>query len=204
MKHIIGGVILLGALCNFSAAQATETAIRRTRHQVSVQAGAEFTRKVTDSSGITYKPTSSGVGLIGYRFNINRWLGVEGDYDFFRNSQKFITSGSSISLKTNVNIATGSAVINLPNPLTKRMKSYALVGGGAMLFNLRGTDFTSGQTRNVIVFGGGVDIPVTRYISIRGQAKTFMYKAPDFTDNNLRTSKYVQTMVPSVGLVFNF
>ena len=73
-----------------------------------------------------------------------------------------------------------------------------------MLFNLRGTDFTSGQTRNVIVFEGGVDIPVTRYISIRGQAKTFMYKAPDFADNNLRTSKYVQTMVPSVGLVFNF
>jgi len=33
------------------------------------------------------------------------------DYDFFRNSQKFTISSSSASLKTNVNVATGSVVI---------------------------------------------------------------------------------------------
>jgi len=202
MKHIIWGVIFLGILCNFAVAQAVETATSVTRHQLTVQGGATFTRKVTDSSGITYKPTSSGAGLVGYRFNINRWLGVEGDYDFFRNSQKFMTSSSSTSLKTNVNVATGSAVINLPNPITKRFKSYAMVGGGAMIFNRSGTDFTALQTRNVIVFGGGADFPITRHIAIRGQAKTYMYKVPDFTISNFHTSKYVQTMVPSVGLVF--
>jgi hypothetical protein len=174
-----------------------------TRHQVTVQGGVTFTRKVTDS-GITYKPTSSGTGLVGYRFNINRWLGVEGDYDFFRNSQKFIISSTSISLKTNVNVATGSAVINIPNPMTKRFKSYASIGGGAMIFHPTGTDITTLQTRNVIVFGGGVDFPVAPHIAIRGQAKTLMYKAPDFATNNLRTSKYVQTMIPSVGVVFSF
>jgi hypothetical protein len=193
----------MAALCNFAGAQAVETARHMTRHQVSVQGGAVFTRKVTDS-GITYKPTSSGAGLVGYRFNINRWLGVEGDYDFYRNSQKFITSGSSISVKTNVNVATGSVVINIPNPITRRFRSYAFIGGGAMIFNPPGTDFTALHTRNVIVFGGGVDFPISRHIAIRGQAKTLMYKTPDFTMGNLQTSKYVQTMVPSAGLVFNF
>jgi hypothetical protein len=79
-----------------------------------------------------------------------------------------------------------------------------MVGGGAMIFNPSGTDFTALQTRNVIVFGGGADFPITRHLAIRGQAKTYLYKAPDFTFSNLRTTKYVQTMVPSVGLVFNF
>ena len=203
MKQLIGGVIFLAALCSFAAAQATETATRVPRHQVAVQAGGEFTRKVVDS-GITYKPTSSGAGLVGYRFNINRWLGVEGEYDFFRNTQKFSVSSSSVSLRTNVHAATGAAVINLPNPLTKRVRSYAFVGGGALLYDPRDTDLIYRQFTNVIVFGGGVDIPIARHLAVRGQAKTFMYKAPDFTMTNLRTSKYVQTMVPSVGLVFSF
>ena len=204
MKHIIGGVIFMATLCNFAAAQAIETAKSSiTRHQVTLQGGAVFTRKVTDS-GIAYKPTSSGAGLVGYRFNINRWLGVEGDYDFFRNSQKFMISSNSTSLKTNVNVATGSAVINIPNPITKRFKSYAFVGGGALIFNPPGTDLTVLQTRNVVVFGGGVDFPIARHIAIRGQAKTLMYKAPDFTMSNFPTNKYVQTLVPSAGLVFSF
>src|SRR5260370_37116636 len=106
MKHILGGVIFREPICIFGTAQAVETARSMTRHQVTVQGGAIFTRKMTDA-GITYKPTSSGAGLVGYRFNINRWLGVEGDYDFFRNSQKFITSSSCTSLTTKVKVPTG-------------------------------------------------------------------------------------------------
>jgi len=203
MKYIVVGLALLAALCPLADAQAVETARYMPRHQITLQGSANFTRKVTDS-GITFKPTSSGGGLVGYRFNITRWLGVEGEYDFFRNTQKFITSSSSTALRTNVHAATGEAVVNIPNPLTKRMSSYAFVGGGALLYDPCDTKLIDGQIRNVIVFGGGLDIPVARHIAIRGQAKTFMYKAPDFTMSNLRTNKYVQTMVPSAGLVFSF
>ncbi len=73
-----------------------------------------------------------------------------------------------------------------------------------MIFNPPGTDLPALQTRNVIVFGGGVDFPIARHIAIRGQGKTLMYKVPDFTMTSLRTSKYGQTMVPSVGVVFDF
>jgi len=203
MKLIFGGIIFIAALCNFAAAQAVETARHATRHQVTIQAGATFTRKVTDS-GITYQPTSSGAGLVGYRYNINRWLGVEGDYDFFRNSQKFIISSSSISLKTNVNVATGSAVINLPNPITKRFKSYASIGGGGNDFPPNGHRYYGSANQECDRVWRWVDFPVAPHIAIRGQAKTLMYKAPDFTTSNLKTSKYVQTMIPSVGVVFSF
>jgi hypothetical protein len=204
MKLPFGKILIMLTLPHVASAQAFETATSGPRHQVTVQVGANFTRKVTDPSGITYKPTSSGAALIGYRFNIIRWLGVEADYDLFRNTQKFITTGSTTAFKTNVNVATGSLVFNLPNPLTKRIQSFASLGGGAMIFNQNGTDFNALETRNVIVVGGGLDIPVAPHIAIRGQAKTFLYKAPDFTISNLRTTKYVQTMVPSVGVVFSF
>jgi opacity protein-like surface antigen len=203
MKQLIRGVLFLLASRTFATAQAVETATRTTRHQVAIQASGFFTRKVTDS-GITYKPTSTVGGSIGYRYNINRWLGVEADGDYFRNSQKFLTSTTSTALRTNVYAATGAAVVNLPNPVIKRMKSYVLIGGGAMVFHLRDTDVFDPQFKNVIVFGGGADIPVAPHIAIRGQVKNFMYKAPDFGLSSIRTNKYAQAMVPSVGVVLSF
>jgi hypothetical protein len=203
MKQLIRGALFLLASHTFATAQAVETATHTTRHQVAIQGSGMFTRKVTDS-GITYKPTSAVGGSIGYRYNINRWLGVEGDGDYFRNSQKFLTSTTTTSLRTNVYAATGAAVINLPNPVIKRMRSYAFIGGGALVFHLRDTDVFDPQFKNVIVFGGGADIPVAPHIAIRGQLKTFMYKAPDFGVSSLRTNKYAQATIPSVGVVFSF
>ena len=187
----------------FAMAQATEAGQSIARHQITVQGSGVFTRKV-NVQGVTYKPTSSGGGTVGYRFNFSRFLGAEVEYDFFRNTQKFETSSTSLSLRTNVHAATGSAVINLPNPLTKRFKSYAMVGGGVLLFDPRDTTFIPRQTANAIMFGGGIDIPITRQFAIRAQAKNFLYKAPDFSLGVSRPDKFSQMMVPSAGLVFQF
>jgi hypothetical protein len=203
MKRLIGGFIFALTLCNFAFAQTVEATKSFARQQVTLQGSGVFTRKVTDS-GVTFKPTSSGGVLAGYRFNINRWLGVEGDFDGFRDSQKFLTSISTSALKTNVYAATGSAVISLPNPLTKKFQSFVSVGGGALIFYPQDTSLAPRQARNVIAFGGGVDIPVSRWIAIRAQAKNFTYKAPDFEVSSLHTGKYVQTMIPSVGVVYKF
>jgi len=204
MKHLISAIILTLTLSHLASAQVVEPVKHTTsRQQVTVQVSGVVTRKVTDS-GLTYKPTSTGGALVGYRFNINRWLGVEGEYDFFRNSQKYSSTDTSYALRTNVHAATGAVVINIPNPLTKRIKSFASVGGGALLFDPRDTDLIQRQFKSTIVIGGGMDLPITRHIAFRAQAKTFLYKAPDFAVSGLATNKYVQTMVPSAGVVFNF
>lgn len=203
MNRLIGSLLFILAFPGFVRAQAVEATISMPRQQVAVLGSGIFTRKITDA-GVTYKPTSSGGGSFAYRFNINRWLGVEADYDFFRNSQKYLTSNSSYELRTNLHAASGAVVINLPNPLTKRMKSYFLAGGGGLMFHPRDTELIDPQFKPAIVFGGGVDIPVSRHLAIRGQAKTFLYKAPDFKVESIRTNKYAQGMVPSVGLVYSF
>jgi len=215
VKQVIRLGSLLLALCSCGAMAQVTSPVREpgTRQQITIQGSGIFTRKTVDS-GTTYKPTSAGGFLVGYRLNIIRWLGVEGDFDYFRNSQKYLGSISSDLLKTNVQAATGAAVINIPNPLTKRLQSFVLIGGGALLFSPQDTTFVeldnfdlqkiNLQMKPVIVFGGGVDIALTRRLSIRGQARNFMYKAPDFGISNLQIDKYSQSMIPSAGLVFKF
>lgn len=194
MKRLIVVVGLLFAVCSFSFAQ-------ETRHEITVQGSGLFTRETNDL-GITNKPTYSGGLLAGYRFNINRWLGVEGDYDYFSNSQKYITTSDTALLQTNVHAITGSAVIKIPTSTI--LKPYALVGGGAMVFDPRDTSLVDSQTRGTFVYGGGVDVSLTKHFAARGQYRGFVYKVPDFEVTDLRTDKFTHAAVPSAGLVFTF
>jgi Outer membrane protein beta-barrel domain len=202
MKRIVLSVTLSFALCVAAAAQVEPAAHTKLSSQITLQGSGLFAMSVTDS-GVTYKPTSTAGVMTGYRFYFTRWVGVEGDYDYFRNAQKYSLSNTSVSLKTNVNVVTGAAVVNIPNLVTKKFQSFALVGGGAMILRPSESSIAY-QTTNVIVFGGGIDIPVTRHIAIRGQAKTFLYKAPDFQSADLKVGKFTQAMIPSVGVVYKF
>ncbi|MEZ2346429.1 outer membrane protein [Terriglobus sp. RCC_193] len=194
------------AIFLFSSAlhgQATYTAERAARQQIAVSVGGSITRKIT-SNGLTYDPTSAGLAEGSYRFNFNHWLGVEADYDYFRNSQKFLTSTSTFRLKSDVHTLTGGAVINLPNPLTRRFNSFLYVGGGEMFFvQPNATSFES-QMAPVIAFGGGIDVPMSRHLALRLQGKNYLYKAPAFGSGSPKLDKYAQTLVPTAGVVFNF
>lgn len=184
-------------------AQATYTAERPARQQLAVSVGGSITRKIT-SGGLTYDPTSAGLAEGSYRFNFNHWFGVEADYDYFRNSQKFLTATSTFRLKSDVHTLTGGAVINLPNPLTKRFNSFLYVGGGEMFFvQPNATSFES-QMAPVIAFGGGMDVPFSRHIALRLQGKNYLYKAPVFGATGPKLDKYAQTLVPTAGVVFSF
>jgi opacity protein-like surface antigen len=202
MNRSVFTLSLLLSLSGFATAQAIPSAYRRPSSEITVQGGGVFARAITDN-GVRYKPTSAGSVDVGYRFYLTRWLGVEGDFDYFRNSQKYSTSTFVLSQKTNVAALSGGVVFNLPNPLTKRFESFFMVGGGALIFHPEDTD-TSFETRQAIVFGGGIDIPVGRHLAIRGQAKTFLYKAPDFAVPALKVDKFTQAMVPSAGIVWKF
>lgn len=103
------------------------------RNEVTIQ-GSGFLTKETTALGLTHQPTNSAGFLAGYRYNVNRWLGVEGDYDYFSNSQKY-SGTSSGQVRTNVNAITGVAVIKIP--LSSIFKPFAVAGGGAIVFGPR-------------------------------------------------------------------
>jgi opacity protein-like surface antigen len=198
MKRLtLGGCILL--LLSLSAWA------QEVRQGLTIQ-GSGFFPKETTESGIASKPTYSGGVLAGYRFNINGWLAVEGNYDYFRNSQKYSTSAGSAFVPTSVHAVTGLAVFKIPTSglMKYYLRPYALAGGGAMIFDPRDTNSVSKQTRGSLVYGAGADMPLARHIAIRVEYRGLVYKVPDFGLSPLRVNKFTHAAVPSAGLVFTF
>jgi opacity protein-like surface antigen len=199
MKKLTGLAIVLVLFGISSWAQ-------EVRHELTVQ-GSGFFNKETSDGGITNQPTNSGGVMAGYRFNLKNWLAVEGDYDYFRNSQKFLSSTGTTSMPMNVHAATGVAVVKLPSfkvPAVRFVAPFVLAGAGAMFFDPRGESVNGVQTRGTFVYGGGVDVPISKHFLVRAQYRGFVYKTPDFEMTSLKVDKYTHSAVPSAGLVFTF
>jgi opacity protein-like surface antigen len=176
------------------------------RNEVTVQ-GAGFFKKQTTVGGITDEATNSGGVMAGYRFNLKKWLAVEGDYDYFRNDQKFSASSGTTFIPINVHAVTGTAIVKLPSfkmPGVKIVSPFVLAGGGAMFFDPRGGSVTKEQTRGAFVYGGGVDVPISKHFLVRAQYRGFVYEIPDFEMTSLKVDKYTHSAVPSAGLVVTF
>jgi opacity protein-like surface antigen len=138
--------------------------------------------------------------MAGYRFNLNHRFAFEGDYDYFRNTQRF--SSNVTSIKTNVNAVTGVAVVKFPKMSV--LKPYALAGGGAVVFDPHDAKSIETQARGAFVYGAGADVPLMKRLAFRAQYRGLIYKTPDFGLNGMKTDKFTHSAVPSAGLVFTF
>ena len=203
MKKLTGLGIIFFFLAMSSWAQ-------ELRNEVTVQ-GSGFFQKQTSNDGITNQSSNSGGVMVGYRFNLKDWLAAEGDYDYFRSHENLLSSSSMSAIPTNVHAATGVAIVKVPSfkvPATKlssakRVSPFVLAGGGAMFFDPRNGS-ASEQTRGAFVYGGGVDVPMSKHFFLRAQYRGFVYKIPDFEMASYKADKYTHAAVPSAGLVFTF
>ncbi len=171
------------------------------RHEFTVQ-GSGFFPKQISQGGLTNKPTYSGGVMAGYRFNINKWLAAEGNYDYFRNEDKFFATSGLTRIPMNVHGITGVGVVKLP--VLQRFKPFVLAGGGAMVFDPRNNAGVNRQTKGAFIYGGGGDYPVMRHVALRAQYRGFVYKIPDFNTTNLKVDKFTHAATPSAGLVLTF
>lgn len=202
MKKLTVGIILIFL--------AVSSWAQELRHEVTVQ-GSGFFQKQTSNDGITNQSTNSGGVMLGIRFNLKNWLAAEGDYDYFRNHENLLSSTSGSFVKTNVHAVTGAAIIKVPSfkltslklPSTKIVSPFVLAGGGAMFFDPR-KGSASEQTRGAFVYGGGLDVPMSKHFFLRAQYRGFVYKVPDFEMASFKIDKYTHSAVPSAGLVFTF
>jgi opacity protein-like surface antigen len=200
-KHIVlAGV---AALLSFASAFAQE----RDWHEVSVQSTAVFT-KDSEANGITQHTTNSGGFLANYRFHFNRWLAAEGNYGYNRNAHQHLTLAGPFGLQANAHQTTGALVVTLPSRLA-RVEPYVLGGAGAVVFDPRGSQVgTVGgaekQTKGAFVYGGGANVNLSSYLSLRMEYRGLVYKRPDFGLTLLDSDATAHTAQPSVGFSFRF
>ena len=194
MKRLLEVVIIV-LLLGFAATA------QEIKHEITVQGSGFFTKQTT-GSGITSKPTNAGGFMMGYRANLNNWFAVEGDYDYFRNSQKFLAPKSFTQVRTNVNAITAAGVLKLP--AFRNVRPFAIAGGGVMVFDPRTHIGNGNQARGTFVYGGGADLPVMKHVALRAQYRGFVYKVPDFDASNIKVDKFTHSAVPSAGVVLTY
>src|SRR5580704_11174676 len=106
------------------------------RSEVSLE-GSGFYTKVSSGQGTTQRSTDTGGLTLGYRYHFNRWLAAEGNYGFDRNTQEYFGGFGESRVQANVHAVTGDVVLKLPLPI-RRISTYALAGGGGLIFDPRG------------------------------------------------------------------
>lgn len=169
--------------------------------EVTIQGTGLFSKGLTNQ-GLTHRSTNTAGILGGFRFNMNRWIGFEGNYDFYRNSHTYEdTAGRFTSIPTSTHSLAVSVVFRTSVAF---LKPYALCGGAMMIFEPRGVDEATDQIRPAFVYGAGIDVPVWKRLALRAQYRGFIYSVPDFELSELRLGKHTHAAVPSFGIVVTF
>lgn len=182
------------------------------KSEVSVQGTANLPKN-SDNLDIPHEATKSGGFLIGYRYHLNPWFAVQGDYGYTRDTQKYFDPFfGETDIQANIHQFTGEAVITAPP--SSRVRPYALAGIGGLFFrptNSLNNSFIgigqgsgNNQTKAAFVYGGGVDFDLTKFVALRAEYRGLLYKIPDFQIPGLATDNFTHMAQPSVGLVWRF
>jgi opacity protein-like surface antigen len=181
---------------------------QESRSEISLQ-GTGFFTKDTSGQGTTERTTNTGGFLVGYRYNLNRWLAAEAVYGYDRNTEHYFGSAGSSRVQANVHQATGGFVVRIPTPARFRINPYLLAEGGALVFAPTDNAFGSvagaqRQAAGVFAYGGGVDFPLMKHVALRAEYRGLVYSAPNFGLTTLNTNTITHTAEPSAGIVLRF
>jgi opacity protein-like surface antigen len=201
--------LLAAGICVFFIASAFAQDFRS---EVNFQGTANFTRS-SNNIDIPSQATSSGGFLAGYRYHLSPIFALEGDYGYTRNTQKYFDPVfGETDIQANTQQLTGVAVLTAPSH--NKVRPYGLGGIGALFFRPTnslnnnffgvGTGTGNNQTKAAFVYGGGVDIDLTRYMALRAEYRGLVYKIPDFQIPGLAADAFTHTAQPSLGLVWRF
>jgi opacity protein-like surface antigen len=182
------------------------------KSEFSVQ-GTAVIPKNQDNLDIPHEATKSGGFMLGYRYHLNSWFAVQGDYGYTRDTQRYFDPFfGETDIQANIHQLTGEAVITAPS--SSRVRPYGLAGVGALFFrptnslnnNFVGVGNNTGnnQTKAAFVYGGGVDFDLTRFMALRAEYRGYFFKIPDFQIPGLASDNFTHLAQPSVGLVWRF
>jgi opacity protein-like surface antigen len=150
------------------------------KSDASVQALGSFVKQTTQA-GIKQDATNSGGVLGTYRFWFGRHNGVEANYAWTTNTEKYISSAWTTTRMKSQQLT----FFRMP---MKRWSPFILGGAGALSFDPKDFAAASTQTRAAFVYGGGADINLTDHVFVRGEYRGFVYNSPTYDLANVKDS----------------
>ena len=171
------------------------------RMDVTVQASGSFVKSTTQN-GIENKATNSGGVLASYRYFFSKRHGVEANYGYTLNTQKYLSPAGTLGVNTHSHEVSGAYVFHMP---MSKITPFALAGVGALVFDPRNFAGASTQTRAAFVYGAGADLNLSRHIFMRAEYRGFVYNSPtyDLAAFN-RLDRATHRAEPSIGFGYRF
>jgi len=169
------------------------------KSDVTVQALGSFVKDTTDN-GVTHSASNSGGVLGTYRYYFGRHNGVEFNYGYTLNSQRYALNGDVASTKAYSHEATAAYVFRVP---LRRVTPFALAGTGSLIFDPK--DFTGDAlARPVFVYGGGADFDLGSHWFLRAQYRGLVYNSPTLGASTVAAELLTHRAEPSAGFGFRF
>ena len=192
-------VLMTGAA--FIAVPAFAQSEEAARQDVAIQAFGTFVSSTTQN-GIENKATNTGGVLASYRFFFSQHSGVEANYGYSLNTQKYLGSGVTGGINTHSHEVSGAYVFRIP---MRKITPFALAGAGALVFDPKNFTGASTQTRAAFVYGAGADISLTSHIFLRAEYRGFVYNSPTYDLPGLSGfDRVTHRAEPSVGFGYRF
>ena len=195
LSEILMAAVFLAALP--AAAQTDDAA----RQDASVQALGSFS-KTTTHHGVAHSTTDSGGILVSYRYFFSKHHGVEGDYAYTLDTQRYELSAGGFGVRTNAHEISGAYVFRMP---LGKVTPFALSGVSALVLDPKDFRGASTQARAAFLYGAGADINLANGLFVRAQYRGQVYNSPTFDLPGLSGHDRVSHQAePSLGIGFRF
>jgi len=196
-------MMLLGALLVCAAAVGNA---QESRQDFSASATGVFGPEV-HGLGVQENTLSALGFLASYRYSVTPRSGLEINYGYLQNSEKFTPPGrGTVYVHTRQEEITGAYVYsrNYHN-----FNPFVEIGVGGMIFTpIR--DFATNQldtkqnTNIGGLAGGGVAYEISPSFDIRAEYRGFLVKTPDFGRADYKTNRYEWLSLPVIGIAYHF
>ena len=139
--------------------------------------------KATTDQGVRQSATDSGGVLGSYRYFFTRHHGVEGNYGYSQNTQRYFLTSGTVGVKARSHEVSGAYVFRFP---TRFVTPFALGGAGALIFAPKDSPSLDTQSRFSFVYGGGADFKVSSRFYVRAQFRESDLQVADVGDREPR------------------
>jgi len=171
---------------------------------VAVGGTGQFTPSITDQTNTPHQATTDSAGfLLSFRDRPVSWAGIELNYGYSSFTEKF-TSLASVPLE-NVPLSFHEfSAAYLLHSHRRGIQPFVAVGGGALYFNPSPVHVFT-QLRGTGLMDVGADMLTSNpRFGFRVQARSLYYRAPNFNNPSIATSRWVATVEPSASVFMRF
>lgn len=202
-RQLIPAMIFAGMALLQAPVFAQEEEGSHHQSEVSVQALGSFLKSSTQN-GVEHDAGNSGGVLASYRFFFNNRNGVEVNYGYTRNTERYSLVSGVAGIPTDNHEVSADYVFRFP---LRRFTPFVLGGAGALVFDPHNQVLpgAGAQTRAAFVYGGGADVNLNRRLFLRAEYRGFVFNSPTYGAAALsgldRTTHLAE---PSIGFGYRF